>query len=100
MKEQLKEKETLNRQVIINVRISNYGMHPSQRKHSSINLSGQQKEIFEINPQKGVFFNVRHASHDEKISEANQSVVTFTPTEALVRRSLVRGSGSNNHQIK
>jgi len=29
-----------NRSVIINIKIQNYGLHPSQRKHSLINLKG------------------------------------------------------------
>jgi hypothetical protein len=41
------EKQTKPRQVIINIKIQNYGLHPSQRKHSMINLRGETKKIID-----------------------------------------------------
>ncbi|TNV74010.1 hypothetical protein FGO68_gene349 [Halteria grandinella] len=55
---------TGGRQVIINIRISNHGLHPSQKKHSMINLKGQMKDIYEIDAQRGTLFNVRQSSQE------------------------------------
>ena len=59
-----RETEKPKRQVIINIKIQNYGLHPSQRKHSLINLRGETKELFEVGMPLKV--GPRHSSVEER----------------------------------
>jgi hypothetical protein len=83
------EKQTKPRQVIINIKIQNYGLQPSQRKHSMINLRGETKEIID----GGIIQKVtaRHASMEERqvassagVSQvANRSQISFLESQDI-----------------
>jgi hypothetical protein len=85
-----KQRHSLNRQVIINIKIQNYGLHPSQRKHSMINLRGETKEIFDGGISSSV--QQRHSSMDERVvgpssaavsQKANRSQVSFLESQDI-----------------